>query len=71
MPGGRGLALAVLAVLPSNYQPSNLACPQNPWHTAPTCPTKQRPRSLFLADPPLFRSCASALRTTRHACGWL
>jgi hypothetical protein len=27
MPRGRGLALAVLAVLPSNYQPSNLVCP--------------------------------------------
>jgi hypothetical protein len=26
MPRGRGLALAVLAVLPSNYQPSNLVC---------------------------------------------
>jgi hypothetical protein len=59
MPRGRGLA--VLAVLPSNYQPSNLACPQKSWVAAPKCPKKQLPRSLFLADPPLFRRCASAL----------
>jgi hypothetical protein len=62
MPRGRGLALAVLAVLPPNYQPSNLVCSAEILGRGAKVPEKTAARDhLILADPPLFRSCASAL----------
>jgi hypothetical protein len=65
---GRGLAHAVFAVLPSNYQPSNLVCSAELLRRSAKMPEKkQRPRWLMLADPPLFRSCV-APRTTEHPC---